>query len=445
MLIWIISIIIFIISFKLYRVAAGTLSLTRLNTVSYVFYYSIIISTFIGSILVANGFGKDHYMLCYVSNKTRLISWGAICYSMIAMPIGMILLNNFFKVCPKKELREYNRKHIILTFTNSRLKQITVTMCVCSVLIFMYIKYNSSSWPLYQAVIEHDYIGASEGRIDVRHNFKGIIYIKNLCGIFLVPLFSYYCYIVGICKNKIFYKICFSILLVCSILILSFDTQKAPVIFYGIGFIILRVLVKGKVKTKTFLIFIIIALIFMAVLYASFNSATNGALEILLNPQSAMWGRMFISSYAGVPLSFEWFPDVIHQETWQIGIPEFLLNAFDMPTTESARLLMLKIDPNGNLVSSYFIAEAWANYGFLGVLISPLIVGINIQSIQIFLFRSQKNPLTMSFYSLVTIQWVISSGFVNFLYFKAIVFPFAMYYICKFLINRVRINRVRID
>ncbi len=439
-IIWVVSILTLIISYKLFSKAAGTLDIRYFNTVTYVFYYCIIISTFIGSILCAFDYGKDHWILCYASHEARINAWLAVCYSMIAMPVGMILLNNVLKFNPQTAFYRYIHQEIQITISNKRLKQVMCVLIIISLLAFLYIRRYSGSWPLYSAVIDHDLVAAAEGRIDVRLNFHGIIYIKNLVGLFLIPIFSYYSFIVYLIKRTFFFKYCFICLLIITLLILSYDTQKAPIIFYGVGFLIIHVITKRGISLRAIVIFVTVAICIMSILYKTFNASSNGALEIILDPKSAMWGRMLISGYAGVPLSFEWFPDVITQPTWQIGIPEFILQLFDMPSDESARLLMLRINPEGNLVSSYYIAEAWANYGLIGVIVAPFIVGFNVQIIQLFLLKSRKDPLIIAFYAFMTTKWVISSGFVNYLFFKAIIFGFIMYYVAKMIIYRLSLK-----
>lgn len=439
-IIWIISFFTLITSYKLFSKAAGTLNIRYFNTITYVFYYCIIVSTFIGAVLCAFGFGEDHWILCYAKSEARIKAWLAVCYSMIAMPIGMILMNNIFKIHPRKDFFNFIKEPIKYEISDQRLKQIMIVLILISFLTFIYIKHYSGSWPLYSAIVEQDYIAAAEGRIDVRLNFHGIVYIKNLIGLYLVPIFSYYSFIISQQKKTLYYKVSFLIMLVLTLLILSYDTQKAPIIFYACGFVVIHVLTKGKISKKSIILFVLIALGIMGILYSVFNASTHGALDVILDPRSAMWGRMFISGYAGVPLTFEWFPDVITQPTWQIGIPEFILKVFDLPTTESARLLMLKIEPEGNLISSYYIAEAWANYGLIGVFIAPFIVGINVQIIQIYLLKSPKNPLLIAFYAFMTTKWVISSGFVNYLFFKAIIFGFIIYFLAKLIIYRLTVK-----
>lgn len=444
MIIIVISILVFFISYRLFRIAAGSLSIYKLNTISYLFYYSIVISTFIGAVYVALGYGADHWILCHASDRSRIIAWISVCYSLIAMPIGMIILNNLLHISPKRSFNNYINSKIDISYEYeniSRVKRITMLMSIFSVLVFIYIFKNSGSWPLYTAVIEKDILASQEGRIDVRLNFGGIIYIKNLFGLMLVPAFSYYSYIVYfIYRNKILF-FNFIITLICSFLILTYDTQKAPIVFYFVGYLILRVLLYGSIPKSLIIICGTLALVLISFMYFLFSGGSSNVFDILLDPNSALYGRMFVSGFAGVPLSFEWFPDVIKQPTWQIGIPGFILDAHNLPKTESARLLMLRLNPEGNLVSSYYIAEAWANYGIVGVILSPFIVGLNVQAVHLFLLKHSKQPLIMAFYALVTTKWVVSSGFVNFLLFKSIIFPYILYAVVSFLIKHIKFKR----
>lgn len=438
--VYIVSFIVVIISYNLFKKAAGTLSLRKLNTASYVFFYCIIISTFVGSVICVLTDVDWHWILCNTSLNSRIIAWIAICYSLITIPLGMIITNNLYGVNISRLYSDFENKELIIGLSNRRISFILFFMSFFSILVSAYIKHYSGSWPLYTAVIEKDFLSAAEGRIDVRLNFHGIEYVKNLFGLCLVPMFSYFAYVIWFKKRTLFCLLSYLVILLCTLFIISYDTQKAPLIFYLIGYVVIYPLIAKPISKKALFVFFSCALFLMGLLYISFSGTNNDVLDIVLDPGSAMWSRMFISSYAGVPLSFEWFPNVIEQPTWQIGIPEFILKTFDLPTTESARLMMLKLNPEGNLISSYFIAEAWANYGFIGVFISPFIIGFSVQFVHLFLLRHGKDPLAIAFYAYMTTKWVISSGFVNYLYFKAILIPLVLYYCVRGLIYKYSVS-----
>ena len=219
-IIYIISFVVFVVSYYLFKKAAGTISLQRLNTVSYVFYYSIIISTFVGSVLCALGFGDDHWILCNTSSHSRLIAWIAVCYSLIAIPLGMIITNRIYKLSDDDVVELYSNfeeKELFLGLSDKKITIVLLGMSVFSVLVSLYIYLFSGSWPLYTAIVEQDFLSAREERIDVRLNFQGIEYVKNLFGLCLVPMFSYFAYIIWQ-KLRTFYSLLFYlVILSCTI------------------------------------------------------------------------------------------------------------------------------------------------------------------------------------------------------------------------------------
>ena len=78
-------------SFKVFQHIAGTMSILKLNMISFNYYFQLIIQTFIGSVLVVLGL-SDHYIINnYPDFELRLIVWGCVCYSIIALSIYMLL------------------------------------------------------------------------------------------------------------------------------------------------------------------------------------------------------------------------------------------------------------------------------------------------------------------------------------------------------------------
>lgn len=443
LIILLVSIIILFISLWLFKHAAGSISLLKLNTISYVFYSQILIAGFIGSVIVALGYASSHYMIELVSYRTKIWSWIAVMYSMVSMPLGMIFMNNLLDIKPIKTFSNYINKPTNFRYTPRSAFLLVFVLFMVSLLTVTYIFQNTESIPLFTLLTKGDFISAIEQRVAIKFDFQGIIYIKNLLGGFLVPMFSYIAYLYA-ChyKKKRFYFL-FILHLLVNILLLTYDIQKAPLAFYLIGFLILSVLFKGPLHKYTF---ILISLLGLGTIIIAYGFQGADAWEILTNPESAFYGRLFVSSYGGCVLSFELFPDIITQPTWHIGIPQFILTAFDLPTEESARLLMQYVSPDlffagqAGLISSYYLGEAWANYGIIGVIFAPLIVGFVIQSLHIFLLKSTKEPFIMAFYCILSIKWVLMSGFVNFLYLKIILYPLILFVLFKISISLITKN-----
>src|SRR6056297_1674105 len=86
-----VSVIVLAISALLFRRVAGSLSPTRINMISWIFYFQLLAQSLIGSVLAVNGW-DDHYILGRVQPQARLYGWMAVQYTMIAMPLGMLLV-----------------------------------------------------------------------------------------------------------------------------------------------------------------------------------------------------------------------------------------------------------------------------------------------------------------------------------------------------------------
>lgn len=431
------SIIVLGISAYLFHRACGSISISRFNTVSFVFYFSIIFSTFIGSILVALGLADWHYMLIDVQRSTKIEAWAWVCYSMIMMPLSMILLNHALNVRVRKRFFDYINADINYNYGPKFRLTILIIFLIISVSTLAYILIESSSIPLLTAIVDRNLTAASIERNITKRSFGGIIYIKNLLGLYLIPIFSYYAYIIyhykrGLLKRIIFYSLTFI-----SVLLLTYDIQKGPIVLYVLGFIIIRVLIVGKIPIRKFGKFVLISFVLVLLAY---SITTDKNFWGLFYYKSAFFSRAFISGYGGLPLSLEWFPDIITKPTWYIGMPQFILDIFNVKPVESARLVMQHLDPEGvkkgtaGVVSSYFLAEAWANYGLTGLLLSPIIVGLVVQSVHLFLLTHKKDPLIIAFYAHISTHWLVQNGFVNFLYLKQLLFPLFLFLFLKLLI-----------
>lgn len=394
--------------------------------------------TFVGSVLVACKFLDYHYLVKPVSDKTKIYAWIGVLYSMVAMPISMIALNSLLRVSPRRDFQNYIDKPIRFR-QGPLLSIVTLTLfSTISFLVLLYTIYNSSHVPFF-TLLKGNMSEAAIERVEVRYNFGGVEYVRNLLGYLMMPIFAYYAGIHAVARRKLIYWIFFALNFLMAALLLVLDTQKAPVVFFFIGLLILYTLTNGGVSKKRFVAYFVSAILLIGVGYSV--TTKKDMWGQISNLDSALWGRVFVSEYGGYLLSLELFPDVIKQPTWQIGVPTFILDWVGAEKEESARLLMKYINPEGvargeaNLISSYYLGEAWANYGILGFLLAPFVVGVVVQSVHIFLLKKPKEPLIMAFYSYMTVRWILSSGFVNFLYLKIILYPLVLYYFFKMLVN----------
>ena len=415
------------------------MSLLRLNTISYVFYFQIIISAFFGSIFLATGIIDYHPYAEPLSDWVKVESWMWVMYSIVMMPLGMVFFNYFVGVKPLILFKDYFKRDVDTLKKNGLEFLILLMMLLVSASILIFIFQKIEKVPLFTLLIDGDVKQAAIDRVSVRYSLGWMDYVKNLFGLMMIPIFAYYSYVVAQIKKKwYFYVICLALICIAS-LMLAFDTQKAPLAFFVLGFLILQTFISKGIQLKYFLLFGILAILLILIAYQL--TGKENALGMFLEPTSAFYGRVFLTGYFAFPLSLEFFPDIISQPTYYSGFPSFVLSFLDIENTESARLVMMQMNPEGvingtaNLFSGYYLGEAYANYGYLGLIISPFIVGGVVQVVHNYLLTHKKDPLILAFYTFITVKWLLGSGVVSFLYLKIILFPLVFYIRTKFLLK----------
>lgn len=425
----------------MFRIAAGSMSLLKLNTVSYVFYVQIVTSGLVGSVLLATGVLDYHPDVRFLSESVKFEAWVWTMYSILFMPIGMIALNKFFGVKAKSRFEEFLKEPVVFLGSLNRNKIALVILTLFSASILTYVLINTTRIPLYTLLIEGNSEQANVDRITSRRNFEGIIYIKNLLGLIIIPVIAYYSYIFFRLKKSLFFFLIFVINLFIALILVSHDVQKAPIAFFILGFAVVEVFISKGLSLKAFGLFFGLPVALILIGYSLTTEADS--LDQLFRFNSGFYGRTFISGYLGFPLSLELFPEVITQETYMVGVPRVFQGGHPAGLQESARLLKIYTHPEtiragtGNLYSGFYMGEAWANYGYIGLLIAPFIVGFVVQSIHLFLLMHKKNPLILAFYAALTIKWVVGSGFVSFLFLKMLIWPILLYGLINFVLKRI--------
>ncbi len=445
-LIIITSILCTLASISMFRIACGSMSLLKLNTVSYVFYVQIVTSGLVASVLLAMGRLDYHPDVEVVSDAVKLEAWAWTMYSILIMPFGMIMLNKLFKVNGRQLFNTYLKAPIEIVGSMNRNKLVLLVLTFFAVSVLGYILLNTKNVPLYTLLVEGDANQANIDRITARRDFGGIIYIKNLLGLIMIPVVSYYSYILMRKYKSLFFIGIFVVNLLVALILVSHDVQKAPVAFYILGFAILEVFIAGGISKKTFVTFVVLPV--AAILVGYSLTTDHGIADQLFRTNSGFYGRTFLIGYFGFPLSLELFPDVITVETYGVGIPSFIIDHTSMNAVESARLLKMYIHPEtvnagtGNLYSGFYMGEAWANYGYVGLVIAPLVVGFVVQSVHLFLLKNAKEPWLLAFYVALTVKWVVGSGFVNFLFLKLLIWPLILFAASNFLLKKMlKVNR----
>ncbi|MCS7010539.1 MAG: hypothetical protein NZL98_04160 [Anaerolineales bacterium] len=415
-----ISALIFITSFRLFQIASGSMSLRRLNLVSWVFYFGLILQSFIG-INLAFVFGVEHYLISRTAQEHLILSYWSIAYTLIALPIAMIFTQKFiwggkikaklfaYFAAPIRPLQSRKDSALLAFWGGMSLIALAATLYVYSVVgqapFIALFSSNISSFEFAQL------------RIDAGREFGGNQYIRNLFSILLAPFVSYVAFAYSLLyphNRRI--KLWFFMTFATAVLAVTSDGQKLPILNYLLALFFIRGFIRGGFTPSRIVSIAILTAILISFLYI----LTTGHLDIGLTRGPI--GRIVMTAVAGVPLHFMVFPSM-HPFLQGASFPGWLAGSlFGVEHARSARVLMEIINPaavesgTAGVINTLFIAEAWANFGWIGLIVAPFIVGFVIQTIYNALLSLPKTPVFVAAMGFFMVNTVITGGFVDFIW-----------------------------
>ena len=415
-----VSFFVLVVSTLLFKKAAGTLSIGKINMISYIFIYNIIIQSFIG-VNLGILYLDNHYLISRLHDfDLRLKVWLAVLYVMITMPLGMLLANRMFNVRPSKLYFNYLKKSLqpVLSKKDSYVLIIFYGVAVISIGAVIYTYAHLNNIPIIAFLSGADSLELSKLRISASRNFQGNIYIRNILGLGLAPVLAYIAYVYYRLYQNRRFLITFLVLFFNAVLILVYDLSKAPLIEFIIGFVFIEVLVKGKINSKKIVhygLLIIFMILFM------YNYVMGAPISALLNYNTGPIGRLILTQIAPLYYHFYLFPN--HND-FLLGrsFPQLILSIFGEEHIRSSRVVMEYVNPKGvasgtaGVANTLFIGEAYANFGLIGLILSPFIIGFIIQLSYILLLKMPKNPIWVGVFGLMSYSWPVTGGFVDFLY-----------------------------
>ncbi|KJY90470.1 hypothetical protein CWB89_05765 [Pseudoalteromonas piscicida] len=412
-------VIILIISFFLFKKVSGSLSLTKLNLISWIFYFQLFAQCFFSAILTLNGF-TNHYVLTTVGVDSLLIGSFAILYTLLMLPVGMLIgMYTFGFRGNEINFKNYINKPVtfIFDYKDQHVKFVLYFLSLLAILAVFYVLISVGKVPLFSILSGVDGLDMAGLRQNASRGFSGNSFVKNIFGYMLTPLICYISYIYMRISGRFHDKFWFYIMFIFTFLILTYDFSKSPIVFFSVGFLFINVLIFNGISKKTVFVFSFLSLLFLFFIYSFLLN-----LDELWSLNSGVFGRIFFSQAAGTYLAFEYFPDVYNHIGFS-SISVSLSNLFGLDYTDrAARLIMYGFNPTGvesgtaGVMNSLFIAEAWANWGWAGLLLSPIYVGFIIQSLYMLLLKLPKNPVFIGAYAFLATKIPITGGVNDFIY-----------------------------
>lgn len=429
----IVSISVLLVSSLLFRRVAGSLELTKLNMISWIFYYNLIAQSFIASVLVIYGL-DNHYVINRVGDEAKFYGWLAVQYTMIAVPLGMLLaiyLNGY----------KSNRRIFFLyinapiapsfSFKDSYIKIPLYCLSGISVLAVLYTLAMLRVNPLIVAVSGSDALTLAGLRIEASRGFSGNIYVRNILAIGLTPVLAYISFAYWKLTRAKIDLVWFFMMFVSSFFILTYNLAKGPFVAFVLGYLFLIILINGGVSKKLFYSFALLALILIVSAYFLVMDVFDPL--ALFSYNSGVGGRILLSQSAGTYMAFEHFPKT-HDFIGFASVSGFLNNIFGAQGSDTAARILMTIfrpshveDGTAGVMNSLFIAEAWANFGLIGVLVAPVYVGFVIQLLFIFFVKFRKTPVMLGLLAYLSYKLPVTGGVVAFFYNPGLMLIFAFF------------------
>lgn len=418
------------LSYKLFCSAAGDMSLLRPNLVSVTFYCWLVGLIYIGNTL--HVIGVENYTNRLVkSEDSYYLAFWATTWVLISMPVAMIFY--------QKKIFGGQIKAKINIFYGGDLEPlqskfdsfqiffwILITIMVFGATLYSYA--SLSSYPLF-SILQGAVSGLGSDRYEAKFNFSGNVYVKNLLMEKLAVLSSYIAYSYSkLYDKKLILKLWFFSTLVLAILAIGFTGEKAPFVVYFLSLFVVKGLIDRGWSKFVFLLLLSICTIMMAGLYLLIDQGIHFSFY------GGIVSRMVMVPSAGLVLAFDIFPS---QHDFLIGasFPAWMISIFGMEHARSARVIMEIVNPSGvaagtaGVMNSLFIAEAWANFSWLGLIIAPLLVGFVIQLFHNIIVSQPKSPVFVALFGYFIFNMPVNGGFVDFIWNIGWMFIFLVLYL----------------
>lgn len=405
-------------SYFIFKSLVGSMSPTRLNMISVIYYYYIIALTLIGSYAIVEGFG-DNPAIEFVSDDTRLFGYYIIIYSIFAFCAGGLVAKKILIGAKSADLmhEKYFFKKIVRPkgIGDSFIKIWLILLTILSLFSALYVTFIKGSVPQLSFFTLNDQIGNLLSRVSFERDFSGFIYIKTVLFEQVAVLLSLVLYCYYLMNKSTVHFLWFLLAFIVAVYSVTFSLSKSQLIVYFSYFVFIRIYSQGEISKK----FIFLLLIFMfSVLALLFYLVTKMDLEGIA---VYMLNRIFLDQISGTFLMFEIFPDEYNYIGF-CSLSNLIPKSLCTQTEPATRLAMEHAFPYGslegvmNLLSTYYLGEAWANFGYIGLIMAPLYMGFLISFFYFTVLKIEKNPFTLALLAFVSFGTNFASQFNGYIY-----------------------------
>lgn len=437
-----ISIVILICSFFLFKKANGTIRIDRITPLSLIFYYNLVLCSFLGATLMFIGITIHPDLRFIYNDSLYLITFLSVSYVLLSLPLFTIILNKIWRLEPQNSFIRYIKKPLIPLFTlNDKYMYYPlwgITFISCIVTIYLLI-----GSPLLSFLMGGS-VNVAEARIDYSRGFAGSEVVRNIIGHGFIPMCSYVVYSYMKISKNYKWKIMFILLFINSVLIYGASMSKSTIASYLLSFLLLKVLIDGKIPIKQLMSTGITVIMLVLIMYVV---TKDNFAELVTDYEALIFkggpiGRVIFGQLVGFVNTLNVFPDIHH---FLYGADFAFLRFLGFDFIDSSRIVMAYVNPIGvrngtvGVMNSLFTAEAYANFGYIGILLAPLAVASILHFFTLLLYKLPKTPIVIGWwvYSMFLLSKGITGGLFSEFIFNTRIIGVTFLTICLYISGHV--------
>lgn len=391
----------------------NAISFVKLNFEACVFIFTIFISIF-GSVVFY--YSDINYATRFIKgDDVKYISLISVCYVCTSLTLFYYIFSRLFKL---ERVNEYfTNSSSDINFETAQIIIYCIYLIVCIATTF-YVFSKVDNIPV-ASMIMGDFDKSM--RYDAKFGFTGSTIVRNLLMVKLSIVLSHilFSYSLSTKKNILVAKLMFFCSLLLAINSVLFYGSKAPIIIYILSLYINYIFTTNRRPIKFFILFVAVMVAAVLLLFYLINN------NFFFSLYSGVVSRILVIPILGHILTLDIFPNT-HEFLMGASLPSWITGLFGTDSVRSSLIVMSHINPEGvssgtsGVVSSLFSAEAYANFGYIGLLLSPIYVALVVNLIRLLILKlnkfRHKRPENIFLYSYICFYLPFMGGFVDFIW-----------------------------
>lgn len=414
--------LVFLISTGLFYRASGTLNPGKMNIISCV-YYIFMLQTFVGVLLINCGLDQ-HYTLNYLIKKEEsiLVTTRMTCLTALLLPGTILLGQKILKFNMRERFtgflteevevcNKWEQKFFVLFCIGIAFSAIILIGVLCKIGYIPFVRFFSAP--------EGFEMTSARGQISSIYFINA--YVSNIVIAIVIPLASYLSFSYVVLTKKRKWKVVAIVTFLMSVITKTIKFEKSPLAFHLLIFVLIFMYAVGGIKI---LHMVGIVMVLGAVIVAAYlGSGFSGNLFDLYNGPI---GRTLFTEVGTLAYCFDLFPAIFGFLGGRSFSPTILKLIGMDPALHlrSAKLVMAfygseKVyDGAAGVMNTLFVGEAYANWGYIGVVVSILWVALIVTTLTVVVLKMKKTPASITLLSILTVRigMMLEGGFCDFVY-----------------------------